>query len=184
MSSEVTDPLSIEFELHGPGWPFVKVAVGEKSARFPISNLFRPLDGMLLATFAIVTGESSAAFSFYREPGETRWILHAPPTWELLQVRVLEFVVDNFPPLPNEQGTEVFAFDSTPKQFAAAVSRAARQLWEGHGAKGYNESLGIGPFPMRRLLALENATNSEDPPVLQSPSAARSGWTIYPPKAK
>lgn len=152
--------LHIAYRLVGTGWSecYVQDDSGNECT-VSASYLSDALGNLVLAALVIGSQFSKASFSFDEEPGEYRWIIERTDA-NLVRINNLSFE-ELWGGKPDEAGELLFTSECRPIVFSEAVLRAATDLLEKIGEKGYSEQWAEHPFPVRQLTLLRELVESK-----------------------
>lgn len=144
------------YQLDGAGWASATVGDGVSNVEITASYLGDALGDLLRATESLLQGDTEARCSWEEEPGEYRWLFTSDGGDVDLQILRLP---DNFPPLADSEGVEIFRTSESLSSVAADIADAAQRLLDEYGEAGYLRLWGRHSFPIeslrgiRRLLA-------------------------------
>ena len=163
---EASSDVSIEYDLGQDGWSSFALRVGDKSTDIgTFSYLTDALGDLVRTALLVATSATRAEFRLDGEPFEWRIILDEG--WlPSMRLRILTFP-DSLARAPEAQGIVDFEARVRPDDFARAVQKAARGIWNTYGATGYQKAWN-GPkgFPLRALTALDAALATQEPTIL------------------
>jgi hypothetical protein len=172
----MTGAISLLYEIDQKGWAALTLTVGDQSIQIgKFGYCTDALGDLLRNALVIVTGATFATVSFDSESVEWRLILGE--WWPGLPVSdLIPISIRTFPDLsdnaPEEKGLLLFENKVQRDAYGRAVLRAALDIWEGYGAKGYSKAwdFTFGRFPLRAMRALETALSTQEPVILASAS--------------
>ncbi len=129
----------------------------------PVGYCTDALGDLVRAALMLATFDFRVEVCFDGEPRE--WRLVVDEGWKAdLRLRVLIFDRGIPAKLPEEQGQLIVEGRVTADDFARAVQKLAQEIWDAHGASGYDEAwMGQRGFPLRGLKALDAALSYDEP---------------------
>ena len=166
---QVTDQISLRFELQKHGWADLYLKVDSRSLVLDsISYGTEALPDLARAALNIATGGSRAIVRFDSEPAEWRLVFTRNPLAPgrtSLDIKILR-LPDISRELPDKAGYSVLETQCDPDEFARAVLECVQGVKEKYGADGYRQrwkgGLGSECFPTEALTALETVVSMRE----------------------
>jgi len=161
--------VSIDYDLGQHGWSSFTLRVGDRAVEVgTFGYCTDALGDIVRAALAMAAGSWRARVSLDAEPFEWRLVLVRRPYRNgeaaQLDLQILTFP-DIYAEAPDTEGALKFEAICDVEAFARAVAQAAGQVWERHGADGYNQLwAGHEGFPLRALAALTTALGTSEAP--------------------
>lgn len=146
--------MKFTYELVGVGWASATLGDGQTEIKIRASYLADALGDLLEAVGTLLEGAASARCGWEEEPGEWRWIFSRRGDDVLLMILGLP---DNFPPLPDEEGTEVLTVREPLESIATTISETAQQVLNRYGEEEYRRIWVDAPFPTGQLHRVQEA---------------------------
>lgn len=75
-SSSASSPVGVELEMTGPGWAYLRISLGEKTAEIRLSYAFDPFPGLLDWLQAVATGDFPEEFDIDGEGPLKTLVVH------------------------------------------------------------------------------------------------------------
>jgi len=140
--------MQFSFEIVGTGWAWASVGEGDSEVELTASYLSDALGDLLEAIGSLLEGGDAARCSWEEEPGEYRWVFTRDGAEVHLSILVFP---DNFPPMRDDEGVEIFRISEPLIDLAASVGDAAQRVLDDYGEAEYLRRWVEAPFPTAHL---------------------------------
>ncbi|TBN57242.1 hypothetical protein EYE40_07425 [Glaciihabitans arcticus] len=149
--------MQFDFEIVGTGWARSSVSDGNSKVELTASYLSDALGDLLAAIRSLLEGGDAARCSWEEEPGEYRWIFTREGGEAQLVILVFP---DNFPPMRDDEGVEIFRTSEPLTDLAASVGYAAQRVLDEYGEAEYLRRWVEAPFPTSHLRTIQEMVAS------------------------
>jgi hypothetical protein len=140
--------VQFNYEIVGVGWARASAGDADSKVELTASYLGDALGDLLEAIGILLEGGTAARCSWEEEPGEYRWIF----TRDGDEVRLVILALpDNFPPMPDEDGVEVYRTTEPLVDLATSIADAAQRVLDQYGEAEYLRWWIDAPFPTAHL---------------------------------
>ncbi len=149
--------MQFNYEIVGVGWARASLGEGDSKVELTASYLGDALGDLLEAIGVLLEGGTSARCSWEEEPGEYRWVF----TRDGHNVRLVILALsDNFPPMPDEDGVEIYRTSEPLVDLARSVADAAQRVLDQYGEAEYLRRWVDAPFPTAHLQMIREMLTS------------------------